>query len=231
MRRPAQLFALGLAAVLLVPGSASAGNGNTLYLTQDGTYPGAAANNIIIDQSAGTYTSVGNSLMPATQRGGANQATLTLTGNCTLYLPNCGTVSLDQDNSSEALLAIAPTITVPQGNVANVSISGTGNASVTQIGDNNEAHLAVDDGHGLISQQGLNNIAKLQIQGDLTGSITQIGDTNVGDLLIYGAPGSSVSLTQTGSNQTYVGGGSANSTTPMTVFTTTSGVTISQTSF
>jgi len=189
---------------------------------------------VVIDQSVGAYTSVGSSRTPATQRGGGNQADLILTGNCAISFPDCGTGTLYQDNSTDTLLRLTPAIALlglPQGNVANISIGGTGDASVVQVGDQNTADLAVDDGHGVISQQGLGNLAKLQIQGDLTGSIVQTGNANNGDLLIYGAPGSSVSLTQTGNNQSYVGGGSGNAAEPMTVFTTAGAVTITQTSF
>jgi hypothetical protein len=223
-----------LAAELLLSGTAFAGSGNTLYLLQENTYPGAAANNIDIDQSGGAYTTIGSGPTPAIQRGAGNQADLTLSGDCALSFPDCGTVTLYQDNSSDTLLQVSPAVTLPgapQGNVANVSVSGTGDASIVQVGDQNEADLALDNGHGSISQQGLSNIAKLEIQGNLTGSIAQTGNANVGDLLIYGAPGSSVSLTQTGNNQSYVGGGSGNSVAPMTVFTTAGAVTISQTSF
>jgi hypothetical protein len=234
VRRTTRFCALGLAAGMLLPGAAFAGNGNTLYLLQENTYPGAAANNIDIDQSAGAYTTVGSGSAPAIQRGAGNQANLTLSGDCAVSFPDCGTVSLYQDNSSDTLLRATPPVPLagpPQGNVANVSVSGTGDASIVQVGDQNVADMVLDDGHGLISQQGLNNIAKLEIQGDLTGSIAQTGNANIGDLLISGAPGSSVSLTQVGNNQSYVGGGSGNSVAPMTVFTTAGAVTISQTSF
>ena len=77
----------------------------------------------------------------------------------------------------------------------------------------------------------LDNLAKLAITGDLTGTIAQTGNHNIGNLSIAGTPGATVSLTQTGNNQSYVGGSGDNSGEPMTVFTTTSGVSITQMSF
>ena len=234
MAKAIRRVTLAVIAGCALTSAALAGSGNSLYLVQENTYPGLTGNTISVDQHLGEYTSVGNSLQPATQSGSGNAAQLTLTGNCTIGALDCGTVALDQDNSSDGLSLAIPAMAVPatpQGNFASISVSGTGNASVTQIGDQNQAYLGLDDGHGTITQQGLDNLAKLAITGDLTGTIAQTGNHNIGNLSIAGTPGATVSLTQTGDNQSYVGGSGDNSGEPMTVFTTTSGVSITQTSF
>lgn len=215
-RSKSSLVALVVSALAMV-GPVFAGEGNVLYLSQEG----GDGNRFLADQSAANYSSIGTIADPALQDGDNNAANVTISANCpAVSSPPCGTLALTQDNTA-ALTAV--------GNTATVTISGTGNAIIEQVGDINTATLILGaDGDGLISQDGLSNTARLEILGGADGNISQNGNSNGANLQLIAGELSSVVLTQTGNGNLY----GSPTTSPTVVVTTQPGtITYDQISF
>jgi hypothetical protein len=217
-------FLIAAAALAVAASAASAGEGNVLYLIQE--QDGVSGNTFFANQAAASYTSIGTVGDPARQRGEGHEADVTISVDCMTLTP-CGTVALTQDNTPATLNAASPQIVVTgakAGNTAVVTIAGIGNASITQIGDDNDATLQLGAGDGAITQTGLFNDALLEIAGEADGSIVQLGDSNAASLRVLGLQNSHVALTQTGTGLTH-----GTAATPIEVTTTQAGtVTINQ---
>ena len=197
-----------------MPGVAFAGNGNTLYLLQDGT---DGSNSFLSDQSHSDYSSIGTLSSPAVQRGQNNSANVTIASQCASATSlTCGFLSFTQNNSQSLSGGLL-------GNTSTVSIKGFGSGSVQQIGDGNDASLTLTGSHGEIYQRGMDNTASLKVSMGATGSIYQSGSGNYGSLKVTSTdPDAMTSLSQVGSGLYYDG--------PVSVATTTS-VAISQFKF
>jgi hypothetical protein len=195
---------LTVALALLGGAAAFAGEGNVLYLTQQG----GGDNTFQSDQSQGAYTTI-----TATQNGTFNDANATLSGNCTFAPQPCGTFSLSQDNSASL---------VPAGNSATATLTGTANGGITQGsgGGNTATLLLLGAGDGSITQEGSGNTAKLSVLESASGDIQQNGSGNVANLQVSGAVGTGYSLVQNGSALQM---GDAN--TPLQISTTNPGIT------
>jgi hypothetical protein len=216
MRLKSSLIAL-VVSILAFAGPAFAGEGNVLYLIQEG----GDGNRFLADQSAANYSRIGSIAHPALQDGDNNTANVTISANCpAVSSPPCATLALTQDNTA------SPTTS---GNTATVTITGAGNATIEQVGDINTATMILgSDGDGLISQDGLSNTARLDILGGADGSISQNGNSNDANLQLIAGELSSIVLTQSGNGNQY---GSAG-TSPAVVMTTQPGqVTYTQMSF
>lgn len=211
-------LALSLSALQAV-----AGDGNTLYLVQE--QDGTLGNNFYSDQAAANYTAIGLSAAPATQKGSAHSADLRLSGDCTL-ISGCGVVLLNQDNTTTTLNAQIPVILSAEpraGNTVTLSLAGTGNAGITQIGDANTATLDIrGGGDGTVKQTGLGNLASLTVAGGAGGAIAQTGNTNTATLNVLGIAQSAVALTQTGSGLVYNTGVQVVTSVPGTITITQS---------
>jgi hypothetical protein len=202
---------------------ALAGEGNTLYLVQE--QQGSTGNSFLSDQSAASYTSIGTIGQLAMQKGSGHSADLRLSGDCTLR-SGCGIVLLNQDNTTAALNAPTPALlpTAPMaGNKATLTLSGTGNAKIGQLGDNNTAVLNITGGgDGTVEQDGLGNSALLTVAGGAGGTILQNGNMNTADLSVLSGPQTSVVLTQTGTGLNYPAGVQVVTTQPGTITITQS---------
>ena len=151
----------GCCLLLALAGTASAGNGNKLFLLQEKT--GIKGNTLSADQSGADNSLVGGfaSSEPAVQKGSGNIADLRITGTG-------GVIQLLQNNSASN----------GAGNNAKVNVSGSALATVGQIGSGNAATLSVlgDGAKGAILQNGVSNKATLKVSGtDAKGAITQNG--------------------------------------------------------
>lgn len=196
---------------LAMAGTASAGNGNELYLLQERTF-GTEGNTLSVDQSLANNSIIRglNSSQPATQKGDGNRAVLTIKGNG-------GRVSLLQNNS----------VLQGAGNSAVVNLSGNALATVSQIGAGNTADLTVAGkfAQGSILQTGKSNNANLKVSGDgAKGLVAQVGNNNNTGLEVTGK-GTTVSYTLIGSNVTNVPAGGVQ------VYTNGAAVSITQTTF
>ena len=219
--KPSLLLAVAMVCLGALP--ATAGDGNKLYLVQE--QQGELGNSFNSDQSAANYTSVGLIDQQATQRGSGNSADLRLSGNCSLET-GCGVVLLNQDNTTATMNAQLPAI-VPiapfGGNAATLTLSGTGNATIAQIGDRNTASLSLSGGSdGRVEQTGLGNTALLNAAGGAGGVINQKGSGNTANLDVLGAAQSSVVLTQTGTGLLYATGVQVQTSVPGTITITQS---------
>lgn len=186
----------GFAAAIFVATSSVgfAGDGNTISLLQVSN--GTVGNTLYIDQSAASGSTVAgsrNGLLPATQIGSANSATVTVEGTG-------GSVSLNQNNALAGLGI---------GNQADGVISGVlGFGSIQQLGDGNVASLevtspdALDPATGQIIQTGFLNEGQLTVNGSgAEGTLRQIGSRNTNALTVEGT-GTTASFTQVGNNNT-----------------------------
>jgi hypothetical protein len=204
------------ASFALLCGPSQAGDGNRIYVLQERTN-GNGGNTLSVDQSNANDSLVrgplqgANQSLEAKQLGGDNKATLVIDGNG-------GTIQLLQSN---------PATEPGNGNTANVGLSGSGTALVSQIGSLNGAKLNVsgDLAKGSIVQTGDLNQAELKVEGSgASGSVTQDGNNNVTSLNVTGA-GTSVNYTLNGSNLTTVPGSGVQ------VYTNGATVTITQSAF
>jgi hypothetical protein len=236
--------ALGLLLAAGGAGAAIAGSGNVLYLTQTNTGPDVnSGNQFFSDQSHANYSSIGQPGNDATQTGERNDANLTIKSDCARLASSCGTLGLTQDNSAAGFIAANTKLTTHsqgavstpaalQGNVANVKIFGQGNATVSQLGDDNLAQVELDDGTALIDQAGLTNTAQLKLNGDANGTINQLGSNNLANFQVSATNGATVTLNQHGNSNTYVPGSAVsytgNASAPPITVQTNGSVTISQ---
>jgi len=207
-----KLWMVGGTAWLLFAGIATAGDNNTLYLTQVGD-GGALPNTFYADQS----NSVGNSIV-ASQSGSGNVAHIITSGLCDENLATpCGSVGLHQTNTgletNERPVAVGDTLAR---NYVSITSSGDSSATVLQTGDGNSATLNVVSGSGNIQQTGNDNLASLTVRDGTNGSIVQTNNHNTAALEVTGVPGAGASLTQTG-GQTYTGPIVVNTIVPGTV--------------
>lgn len=194
---------------LAMAGTASAGNGNELYLLQEKTF-GTEGNTLSVDQSQANGSLIQGLKIGhrATQKGDGNLARIIVEGDG-------GRVNLLQDNSTSR----------GAGNSAVVNLSGNALATVGQVGANNAATLSVAGAlaQGSIFQAGKSNQASLQVSGQKAqGFVTQIGNNNTTGLSVTG-PGTTVSYTLIGNNVTNVPGGGVQ------VYTNGAAVSITQT--
>lgn len=175
---------------LLAASPALAGNGNILYILQDSTVRPDLGNEVRVDQSGADYSLIGTALEPATQKGAANEADLTITGAA-------GTIQLLQDNSAAYLN--------PIGNTAVVSVDGVAAAAVAiQEGDGNTTTINVSGlfALGSTTQLGDLNDAELFVEGPFAaGTIVQNGDDNEARLTVGGY--SAVTYIQNGDGLSY----------------------------
>jgi hypothetical protein len=194
---------------LAMAGTASAGNGNELYLLQEKTF-GTEGNTLSVDQSRANDSIIRGlgSDTPAVQKGDGNIAKITIKGDG-------GRVQLLQNNSASR----------GAGNSAVVDLSGNALATLGQVGAGNTATLSVAGklAQGSIFQTGDSNEAKLQVSGSgAKGQLIQNGNNNVTGLSVLGA-GTTVSYTLNGSNVTNVPAGGVQ------VYTNGAAVSITQT--
>jgi hypothetical protein len=194
---------LAPAILLALAAPALAGNGNTLYLVQDSPAGTTDGNNFLSDQTLANYSSIGTNGSPALQSGTGNQADITIKSKCSISSPaaTCGYLAFTQDNTGaglEGVLTVVPEALLS--NYAKVTIDGLGTAAILQHGGNNSATLEVVDGHGDITQTGLDNKATLTLASATTGSIEQRGINNRVGMNVIGVGGGGATLTQIGSN-------------------------------
>jgi hypothetical protein len=203
MGRLPALFA-AFALIAGAPGVALAGSNNLLYLSQQ-TDPSALDPNLFdSDQTAATATMIGTLNNPAQQSGHGNSAAITLKSHCPYLTESCGTAQLVQDNSvtgvAGGLIATAGTLAP---NVANITISGLGNASVVQAGGDNRTTLTVDSGLGVVSQSGIGNQATVDLSGATNGNVAQVGNNNTANFSVTTLGNANVSVQQIGNNRSY----------------------------
>ena len=215
-----------LFAAAMTAGAASAQEvGNSLYVSQTGD-----ANQLFIDQSAASGSSVGTEGAPAAQIGDGNRLTIAdegvgnrlplLVQNNALGggAPNIADITLGAASSeAEVSLTQSPLnangAIFAGGNIAALNLSQGAAASIEQLGSGNNASLTVN-GVGA------------------RGAVIQAGNNNVG-VLTVGGNGASVTLNQSGNglNSANVpqGANFTNGSTPgITVFSNGAAVSITQ---
>lgn len=202
----------GLSASVLCLGAvaAQAGDGNQIYILQQGPLGLDGGNTLNVDQSAASGSTVAGDFDPAGRTTPALQS----------GIDNSGQIIISGEGGQVAFLQ--------QGisNTANVTLSSAlGLAFLQQDGIGNAATLNVDPlgVGGTIQQIGNRNLADLTVGAGAQGSLIQKGDNNQFGFTVSGA-GASASYTAIGNNMAPAGTG------PM-VISNGASVTITQTQF
>lgn len=172
-RNIAGLFAPGLVLTACLAASPSfAGDSNSVSILQSGSN-----NSLFTDQSnaSGSLLGLGTNPLgdsiPLTQSGNDNSATIIVNG---------GPASSSASSAIGSAFLQQGTLTEPgSGNTANITVNGVGSlGSIVQLGNKNEANLAVSDGaHGTIKQIGNENKAGLSLSGNAL-SVTYVQQGN-----------------------------------------------------
>lgn len=174
------------AAVFLAMATGAWAQSNQIYLLQDSQVAGIG-NTLFIDQSAAIGSRVGSAAAPASQIGGGNAATISVSGF------GAG-VAFSQSGSGNGATVSGDTLAAilldqqGSGNTGTINVGPFGNSGeLVQIGDNNS---------GTVSVFGIGN----------RGRLAQLGNNNIYDLEVTGASlvpgyaGTNVEFTQSGSN-------------------------------
>jgi hypothetical protein len=227
----AVLAALGCAALAAFPAFAGSGNiiylkqdstlggtGNTIYVDQSGAtnsqVGGIDQVTSATDDNSITFHKASNPAeYPALQEGSGNSASLTIRDDASHM--GGGVAYLLQNNSASDALGL--------GNSALMSLTGPVFGAIAQEGSGNIANLSVSGTgtNGAIFQKGNQNNGKLTASGGGNIALIQNGNNLQSDLTVTAANGSSVTYQTNGVN----GAG-----TPASVITNAANVTITQTS-
>lgn len=187
----------------------AAGDNNTLYVTQESGI-GGLSNTLTVDQSGATGSVVTGTGGAATQIGGGNVGTITLTGADASVMFN-----QNNDNPGDG----TNTAEITGGNLAEIVLNqdGYGNVGTLEIeGFNNS---------GSLTQNGNENLGTVKILGDASGTTAELIQNGDGNQYSLEAVGNSTSI-----QWTQHGNGNATSV-PASVTTNAGTVIVTQTRY
>lgn len=187
-------FLVAFSVATLLGGTASAQEyNNELFIIQNsGSASAGQGNTLFVDQSAATGSWVGGSLSDdstrARQIGQGNEADIQIVGSG-------GQVALNQISADTGGIA---------GNSGDIDLAGSNaRASLFQDGSDNSGTLFVngENAFGSLKQVGDSNIGEMRVIGDSArGTLKQSGNNITGRFKVTGTTGTDVTVIQRGDN-------------------------------